>query len=274
MLPTLRGVLHKPSSGYTPTDADAIAWLAATSSGVYTDAEKLAINTYITTLKAGANAWGTFDRVWVFFLGDTLTDSMRCLKSLQLMTRVNSLPWTRRSQFKGNNSGHLNSGFTPSTNGVNYTLSSASVGALIPQYDLTGSGSTYPTAFSVLSGTGLDLSMTRDANTSKHYVVVNGSTATTLTDNFGSGYYCLTRNNNTTLNQYFNASTSSISAPTRGIPTLPVTLFAESNSGSMRNFSSFGIAAFHVGAHMTTTQYTEFRNATETLKTAIGYIAP
>jgi hypothetical protein len=119
--PHLFGNVMVPVSG-SGFDADAQAYFdeVSLSDVAYT----VPINQFVLDLKA-ASLWTKFDRLWVLANKDA-TAALTCLKSLQTATAVNSPTFTAGQGYAGNGTtSYINTGFDPSTHGVNYTLDSA-----------------------------------------------------------------------------------------------------------------------------------------------------
>ena len=120
-------VFRRPTGpGY---DADAAAYFAAVTTP-FSTARKAIINTLVTTLKADGN-WAGLDRLWL--MANEASD--QGLISLvnpasTAMTLVNAPTFTVDQGFTGDGAtSYINSNYNPNTQGVNYTLNSASVGA-------------------------------------------------------------------------------------------------------------------------------------------------
>lgn len=274
MLPTLRpGTLHKPASGggYTPTDADAIAWFAA-SSTTYSDAEKLALNTYFSDLKAAA-LWAKFDRLWGFCFGNNSTDSRLDFKARLFVTAVNSPSWNLRRGFTGNgSSSYLNTGFVPSANGVNYALNSAIAGLYIRAYDTTTSG--FLAALGCEDSSARRTTLTRDSNAAFQYVAVNEGAGAGASARAGNGFYCANRSSSTATQGYINATALTFTRNSLGLPAQPVFLSARNNNGTADRFGAFEISMAFFGSSFSETEWGSFRTITSTFLSAIGFTQP
>jgi hypothetical protein len=113
------------------TDSDADAYIARLT-GSYTETELAAINALVVSLKSN-NLWTTIDVLYLFCL-DNVPDSLLNIKSSSFTaTRVNSMSWTARQGFTGNGTNsYLDTNFTPSTAGGNYTQNSATLAIYTP----------------------------------------------------------------------------------------------------------------------------------------------
>jgi hypothetical protein len=120
------------------------AFLSA-KTGTYSDAKIGVLNAYISNLKSGltngTNTWGGHDVLSLLFL-DNATDALRWINDpATLMTAVNSPTHTPGEGYTGNgSSSYINSNFNPSTDGVQYTQNSASMGVWVRAVGSSGLG--------------------------------------------------------------------------------------------------------------------------------------
>jgi hypothetical protein len=89
---------------------------------------KALINQLIIDLK-NAGLWSKFDCFWMFASHTSQAAFLNWIKTLHNATAVNSPTFTIDKGYAGNGTtSYINSNFTPSTQGVNYTLNNASFG--------------------------------------------------------------------------------------------------------------------------------------------------
>ena len=97
-----------------------------TNGGSLTNAEKTYINTFITAL---GTDFVEFDRLWIHGLSDSVAARTSLANPTSTMiTAVNSPTFTANQGYTGNGTtNYLNTNYNPTTNGVKYTLDSASL---------------------------------------------------------------------------------------------------------------------------------------------------
>ena len=95
--------------------------------GSLTNAEKTYINTFIGAL---GTDFAEFDRLWIHGLSNSVAARTSLANPTSTMiTAVNTPTFTASQGYTGNGtSSYLNTNFIPNTNGVKYTLNSASAG--------------------------------------------------------------------------------------------------------------------------------------------------
>ncbi len=99
-----------------------------------------ALNTFIVNLKQQGN-WPQFDRLWIF-AADYRQNARISIVNPETVqnTEVNNPAWTKNEGYTGNGAGaFINTNFTASLNGVNFTQNSASMGVYCNSASLTGS---------------------------------------------------------------------------------------------------------------------------------------
>ena len=94
--------------------------------GSLTNAEKTYINTFIGAL---GSDFAEFDRLWIHGLSDSVAARTSLANPTSTMiTAVNSPTFTASQGYTGNGTtNYLNTNYNPTTNGVKYTLNSASL---------------------------------------------------------------------------------------------------------------------------------------------------
>ena len=124
---------------YTP-QPETTAWIAELS-GTLSDDQIKAMDSLVIKLKADT-LWSKADRIFPFAFF-TASDALIDMKaSGDNATAVNAPTFTAKEGYKGNgSSSYINTHFTPATDGVNWTLNSASMGVYVNEVS-TG-GNTY-----------------------------------------------------------------------------------------------------------------------------------
>lgn len=238
-----------------------------------------ALDTFITTLKS-TGIWALCD---VIYLPATNGDSDFACYNLKnpatfKLTKVNSPTFTSLQGFTGNgSSSYLNTGWNPSTNGVNYTLNSASLGGYARTDNTDGTqrvliGVTDATGFTQftpkLSTTAFLWGFQRINNAGVNFKSYNGITNANgfyNSNRFGSGA--------NDLNLYRNGSSLTVnqngSIPSTNVPNNNVYLLASNNNGTAAGFSREQLSFAYFGADLTA-QASSFYSAIQTYMTTLG----
>ena len=128
-------------------DADYSAVLNYATSLGYTlprSGQQVKQNKLLIDLKT-AGIWNKLDSFRVYATDGSSSYALIDWKRLVLCTAVNSPTFTTNVGYRGNaTSSYINSNFTPSTNGVNYTLNSGSIFAYISAVRTVGQLQAYP----------------------------------------------------------------------------------------------------------------------------------
>lgn len=267
MLPALKvGTLRKPvGGGYTPTDADAIAWLAA-SSGSYNDTEKQALNTLFSGIKTDA-LW-RFDRLWLYHFADNVSDSLRCFATRQNASIVNAPVFTRRQGWKGS-PGYINTNWAPS-NGVNYQLNNASMGCYVRQTVSTNGMS----LFHVQSSAGHRAGIFRasDGNNSAFRANSNALDLFPVANLPGNNSFAMIgREASTGAVGRVNDTSFANSVASSDRPNISMFIHARNLNGTADLISDAQMSLFFAGGFFSATEWATLRNRFATFHTAIGF---
>lgn len=113
------------------SDTDATAWQSAvvTAGGTVSGTQYGYVCTLITNLKSHS-LWAKADRIWLY-ASENATQASIDLKGLVAHTLVGTPTFTASQGYTGNGTDYINTNFVPPTNGVAYTINSASVAAYI-----------------------------------------------------------------------------------------------------------------------------------------------
>ena len=243
-------------------DSATTAWVAAvvTNGGTVSSPRQTIVDTLIKGLKADA-VWGDLDRLWLH-AAENEPSALTDLVSLSLATAVSFPTFTTDRGYTGNgSSSYVNTGYTPSVNGVNYTLSSASFGAWVVTVDAT----LFHAAVGVVgSGSGRgriywNTDWEGEINTS------SGLTASTA----ATGLIAFVMSGTDKL--YINGS---VDNPGGNSPlTVPDQAFcvdASGQSGGATNFGAHQVAAAFMGGALSSTDMSNFYTRLRTYMTAVG----
>lgn len=114
-------------SYYDGIDKDVLNWMNTVTGGTSSGLFIYNLSVMVKQLKANGT-WNLLDRFFLF--ATEFQDQARvCLKSLKRLSEVNSPNWIANQGYSGNGTtAYLNSNYTMSTQGVNYTLNNCSMG--------------------------------------------------------------------------------------------------------------------------------------------------
>jgi len=245
-------------------DSDAEA-LFARFSGTLSSTDKGNINNLIVAGKAHG-WWTKMDVFYVFAVGTNSTDARLNWKSSSYTaSNVNSVSWVAYRGFTGNGStSYLNTTYTPSTNGVNYTLNSASGGV----YSRTNSNlSVVDMGSSLTIGNDrLELAI-RYGNV--FYGFVNSGQGTVASSD-SSGLFVASR---TASNVFFLSRNGSVIAnpntASSSLASLPVYICG-GNLGGLTAPSTRQYAAAFMGGGLTPTESADLSTDLNAYMTAVG----
>ena len=272
MLPTVRAVLHYPiTASYR---ADTQAWLDA-ATGNYSTAERQALD----ALLGGFATDGilSFDRLWLLQFGDNEADSLRCIVSLTLATKVSGTPatFTRRQGWRGATSttGFLNTNWAPST-GVNLTVNNASIGCYLREN--ASNLNSFRVLMGCVQGSAVNNSTlgVQSNNTDTAFRLnVTGSpnqVASTVVPSAGS-YSSVSRASSSEVVGRRDSTELVFASTSSGLCSLNMYLLARNNNGTRDGQGTHQLALAHMGAAQTTAQNASFRSRMDTFHTAIGF---
>jgi len=224
--------------------------------------------TSFTTLICGMVTDGTWALMDVFyvFATDTAADAELNLVSTSYgLTQTGTVTFTANQGFTGDGvAGYLNTGWTPSTNGVHYTQNSASLGACSFTSAL---GSGY--FLGAHGGTGYALIGESTGASQSFAINMSGTNAFTSATSLGSDI--VTRTGASAIAVYVNGSsvftgtTASVAAPSS-----PLYILAGDNSGAASNFYAGQLGYAFAGAGLTSTQASNVYSRLHTFLSAVG----
>jgi hypothetical protein len=219
---------------------------------------KTKLNNFIKSLKAGLSITDlddAFDCMYIL-AGETAESSLKNLvKNAHHCTAVNSPTFTALEGFVGGVGKHLNTNYTPSTEGVNYTLNNASMG----RYSRTSEGDYYDMGARNSIDSSDCIIIGRFPDNSSHGRINNwagdgtGSITGLITD--AKGMFIVTRNsaNINDAFRYLNKTLiQSTNLPSKSLPNRSIWIMNsnEGNDGSPCTNRQFAFA--FVGKHITT----------------------
>ena len=217
-------------------------------------------NTLVEDLKT-AGVWSKLDVFYVFATdgdSDYATLNWKSPSSFQA-TKVNSPTFTSDIGFTGDGtSAYLNTNFTPSTDGVEYTLSDAS-----EMFYRENNAST-PTSFITGNDSATRGNFLREDNNRR--IWFNSGRSSTNADGTGAGFFMITKSTDATATHYKGTSTTTLSLPSPYALSngAVLCLTADTNVG----FSSSTLQFFALGADLNT-EASNFKDALDTYIAAL-----
>jgi|SRR5215472_7775160 len=256
-----------------PFDAATIAWVNAvvTNGGTVSAGRETIVDNLIVGLKADG-VFSKFDRLWLL-AGENQPSGLTDIIADSLATAVNSPTFTTDRGFASNGStSYINSGYNPSTNGVNWTLNSAhgsswsvstpTNGALMSFGALVGGSAPFADFicnFTFGGNTGLFFRLNQDAPPTASYTAS------------GAGHYLGNRSGSSASQGYQNGSSlGSDSNVSTTVPNLTAYILARNNAGTADDFCTDQLAAISFGGSLSSTDVTNFYNRLRTYMTAVG----
>jgi uncharacterized membrane protein len=185
------------------------------------------------------------------------------------ITAVNSPTFTTDRGYTGASTKYLNTGWTPSSNAVQYTLNSCH----FMVYDRTAAAGANTVIFgaSVVTGTKY-LSHTARWSDNLAYPALNDASTGSVANTTTNGIWIGDRGSSTALDLFRNGTQvgSTMSVTTTALPTIPVYILCYNNNGSPGGYITDEIGAFSLGAALGATKRTAFNNRIQTYMTAVG----
>lgn len=215
-------------------------------------AQKTKQNTLVTSLK-DAGIWSLLDVFYVFANdggGDFATLNWKAPSSYQI-TRVNTPTFTSNQGFNGNGTTqYINTGWVPSTNGVNYTLNSASAGCHIYAH-VTEAKVDFGTCPSGIGSTPTLFFRADEGFGSSVYSVNQAPNATFSNGGNCAGFHMSQRKDSANVYHFKNGSQVDTEADaSTAVPSGAIYLLANNNSGSAATFSTRKMSCFFAGASL------------------------
>ncbi len=262
---------RRAAAGYSYTNAEAATLVAAMSSAP-DDTRKGLIDTCIGAIKT-AGVWTKLDCLWIRAAHDSQA-ALLDWKRLSDSTAVNSPTFTTDRGFTGDGStSYINTNFTPSTDGVNYTQNSACMGAYLNAG--TDAASTSKNAMGVLStgvyfyiwpwysasaGSGVRARINNAANTTKGTITT--AFGLTSANRSGASAVELYRNGSS----LGTSTEASVGAPPKDV----FELGYNNNNTGLSGANDYRIAASFVGGSLTSTEHADLFAAIEAYLDAVG----
>jgi hypothetical protein len=231
------------------------------------------IDNFVTMLKDSLSIDTLAEKFDVMYLlaNETSEIALRNLvKTTHRATAVNSPTFTAYEGFTGDGiSSYLNTNYNPSTQKVNYTQNSASMG-LYSLKDVYSAA--YRDVQTYTATVGLEMVF---GVTSAGIYFMKLNNATSIVDTFGvsNGFLVLSRTASNLLSTYHNGLAGNVSTEASGtIPSLNIVLGARNEAGSISNYSARTYSFFFIASGLSSEEVTKITNIFEWYLNELGLL--
>ena len=269
MLPTVRAILHYPTTASYRADTN--AWIAA-ATGSYSTADIQALDALLGGL-ATDSLLSKMDRIWHSGFGDNSADSLRDFIGRHVATAVNDPSFARRQGFTGNGTNsYVNTNYIPS-NGANWGLDSATGLVFVRNHVYVGARR----VFGVNNASNANqTTLGYEGATQNYFGRVNNAASSSSTNPQASllaGWGGVTRTDSTRVNLLRTDSyvVGSITTTSTGVATIAMFVGAANNNGTAERWVSSQISSIAFGSGFTPADYTNWQARFATFHTAIGF---
>jgi hypothetical protein len=265
---TLLGAGKPPVAG-GGADAATTAWIAAVVSagGTVSGTQQGFVDTLIKGLKTDS-LFSAMDRIWLYASENAQQASIDIV-NLATHSLVNAPSFTASQGYTGNGtSSYINTGFTPSVNGVNYTQNSASFGTYIRNNRTTGGNAT---------AMSTDISSTAPCRWQPHWsgsqgnFNINDGGFVDVSTSTAQGFWGVSRTGSSATAVYLNSSGTAIfsgSAASSGLASTAFFVLA-GQAGGAGDFSADQIAVSFAGAGLSSGQWVNFQSRINAYMTSL-----
>jgi len=240
--------------GVVEPDADLAAWKVAVlaAGGTLSVARQNAMRTFIEALKTDG-LWTKFDRLWIY-AAENSQSALIDLKARAAATLIGTPTFTANLGYACNGSNYVETNYTPSVNGVNYTANAAHVSAWNVDNSSTWIG--YP----LIASSDATIAIYPQYSDGLAYIRINDNWSTGATAAADRrGLYFANRSTFSTEELYLNGVNKPISsANSQGLPAVEVLLYAWTG------------AALSLGGTFNSSEQLAFYNHMRTLMTVVG----
>lgn len=262
----ISGVQLAGGGGAPSYDADAVTLFAAMSSQPDSTRKQLISDT-IASLKS-AGIWAKLDECWFLAAHDSQA-ALLGWKRYKDCTAVNAPTFTTDRGYAGNGTtSYLNTGFVPSTHGVQYTLNDASFGV----YSRTNANATSSADMGAQASSSSNRAILFIRNGNEAAYRVNQNAAQSgVANTDSSGLWVARRTASNAISQYHNGASFATSATaSTGRPAVAMFIAAQNNNGTPSQFSTRQYAFAFVGASMSAGQQSSLFTIVESYLDSIG----
>jgi hypothetical protein len=258
------GALSGPPAPVYGPYTIAFSAVVVSRGGVVTNAEKARLTTFETSLGSDILE---FDRLWIHALSNNIAARTSFVNPLStIISAVNGPTFTPNLGYTGDGTtSYLNSNFNPATQGVKYTLNSAS-GFTYIQQNIVSAGA----AFGAIVSSDISVLLYPQflVNTPIYYINNLG------TDSYGAGtsqgLSSFIRINSTNIAYYKNGAIAGTNVKSSSlIPNTSIYICGRSTSGILTNGFNGTISATGLGSN--SYNQLNFYNALQALATSLGW---
>lgn len=222
--------------------------------------------TLVTDLKA-AGVWSKLDSFSVYATDGDSDFALIDWKRLSTQTATNSPTFTSNSGYRGDGaSARIQSGFVPSTDGVNYQLSSASMFKYRYQVWTTGQAQAYEGIFK--AGTYALIASSPNTNADNYINATSGAVFVSQATAANPAFQLLTRNGNSMATYVDGTLEDSTTSAPSNLPDIEMWSLSSNNGSSGTFFSDVGISIEGYGGDLSAEQ-ADFNTAIQNYITAL-----
>lgn len=250
-------------------DADALLWSdAVVANGGTVSANRLVVVSAFVAAEKASGAWALTDDYWGLW-GENAPQALTSLKQRSLATVVNSPPFTvdRDYTFNGTTQ-YLNTGFIPSSHGINCTGGTMRIGT----YERTDVDTATASANTLDSST-VNLSISNRIGANVRARINSAVTEVALTVADGRGLKTASRNGSGAVLQFYDRGVRLADGATSAVTTTPtraIYIGAANSSGTPTTFRAVSMGFAVVGGPLSDAQEAAQYANVQAWATAVG----
>lgn len=263
--------LNAPASSL---DASTIAWVNAVvaAGGTVSAARQTIVNTLIASLKAHS-LWSAHDRIWLH-ASENAQQATIDIVNLGVATPVNSPTLTADQGYAGDgSSSYLDSGYSPTVHGVNFTRNDASVSSYCRTSRTTGAGGCNIGLHDAATTGNMTALFTRTTGVA-NYDVNNSQFSAQVANTNAQGMYTAVRTGASAQAVYLNSSATALGTETQAsiaLANLNFFILARNQNATPVNFLTDQVAITAIGGGMTNgTNVAQFQTDLNAYMTSLG----
>ncbi len=274
-MPMYRGsrrlVMLRKGSSYDPS---AQAWFNAVvaAGGTVSDTQKGFVNTLITSLKTHS-LWTIQDRIWLH-ASENAQQATIDIVNLGVATLVNAPTFTASQGYAGNGtSSYLDSSYSPTVNGVNFTRNDASVSSYCRTSRTSGAGGSNIGLHDAASSGNMTALFTYSTGV-VNYDVSNAQFSAQVANANAQGMYTAVRTGASAQAVYKSSNSTALGTNTTSsiaLANLNFFILARNQNATPVNFLSDQVAITTIGGSMTNgTNVAQFQTDLNAYMTSLG----
>ena len=259
------------TGGARAFDADVLSWRDAVvaNGGSVSLARLIIVDQFVFSEKA-AGSWALTDDYWGFWAENEI-QALTSLKQRRLATAVNSPTFTPDRDYMSNGTtNYIDSGFVPSTSGINCTGTNQRVGV----YERTNVGTSNTFSAAVTDATSSALAL-NSRNAANNYVIRANSASFTVANTSADsrGLKAISRAGGTTVRVFdrgvAQANGTAVS-PGSSAPTRAMYMSANNNAGTPDSFRAAAVGFAVVGGPLSDAQEAAQYASVQAWATSVG----